>query len=113
MVAPLLRLSSSGCAWTNSSRGVSGMDAPYPRRRVGSRLFHLAAVNRNANGYYREMPQLTQARNGSRSRRRGEVLERALYEATLAELTEVGYGGPTGAGIAARRHARQAARERR
>jgi hypothetical protein len=27
----------------------------------------------------------------SRSRRRGEVLERALYEATLAELSQVGY----------------------
>ena len=59
------------------------------------------------------MPQLTQARNGSRSRRRGEVLERALYEATLAELTEVGYGGLTMEGIAARAHTGKAALYRR
>jgi AcrR family transcriptional regulator len=77
-------------------------------------LFHLAAVNRNANGYYREMPQLTQsAPTGSRSRRRGEVLERALYEATLAELTEAGYGGLTMEGIAARAHTGKAALYRR
>lgn len=31
--------------------------------------------------------------NCGRSRRRGDVLERALYEATLEELAEVGYGG--------------------
>ncbi|MGE2815546.1 TetR/AcrR family transcriptional regulator [Mycobacterium heidelbergense] len=59
------------------------------------------------------MPQLTPARNGSRSRRRGEVLERALYEATLAELTEVGYGGLTMEGIAARAHTGKAALYRR
>ena len=59
------------------------------------------------------MPQLTQARDGSRSRRRGEVLERALYEATLAELTEVGYGGLTMEGIAARAHTGKAALYRR
>jgi AcrR family transcriptional regulator len=77
-------------------------------------VFHLAAVNRNANGYYREMPQLTQsAPTGSRSRRRGEVLERALYEATLAELTEAGYGGLTMEGIAARAHTGKAALYRR
>jgi AcrR family transcriptional regulator len=77
-------------------------------------LFHLAAVSRNANGYYREMPQLTQsAPTGSRSRRRGEVLERALYEATLAELTEAGYGGLTMEGIAARAHTGKAALYRR
>jgi AcrR family transcriptional regulator len=76
-------------------------------------LFHLAAVNRNADGYYRVMAQLTPARNGSRSRRRGEVLERALYEATLAELTEVGYGGLTMEGIAARAHTGKAALYRR
>ncbi|MEB3981264.1 TetR/AcrR family transcriptional regulator [Mycobacterium sp. 663a-19] len=58
------------------------------------------------------MPQLTQ-KNGSRSRRRGEVLERALYEATLAELTEVGYGGLTMEGIAARAHTGKAALYRR
>jgi AcrR family transcriptional regulator len=51
--------------------------------------------------------------NGSRSRRRGEVLERALYEATLAELGEVGYGGLTMEGIAARAHTGKAALYRR
>ena len=71
-------------------------------------------MDRNANGYYREMPQLTQSTpNGSRSRRRGEVLERALYEATLAELEEVGYGGLTMEGIAARAHTGKAALYRR
>jgi len=59
------------------------------------------------------MPQLTQDRSGIRSRRRGEVLERALYEATLAELAEVGYGGLTMEGIAARAHTGKAALYRR
>ena len=64
-------------------------------------------------GYYREMPQLTQDRSSTRSRRRGEVLERALYEATLAELAEVGYGGLTMEGIAARARTGKAALYRR
>ena len=77
-------------------------------------MYYLAAVNRNADGYYRKMPQLSQsAPNGSRSRRRGEVLERALYEATLAELAEAGYGGLTMEGIAARAHTGKAALYRR
>jgi AcrR family transcriptional regulator len=60
------------------------------------------------------MQQLTDAnQTGSRNRRRGEVLERALYEATLAELTEVGYGGLTMEGIAARAHTGKAALYRR
>ena len=60
------------------------------------------------------MSQLTHiAPKGSRSRRRGEVLERALYEATLAELAEVGYGGLTMEGIAARAHTGKAALYRR
>lgn len=60
------------------------------------------------------MSQLTKAQSGgNRSRRRGEVLERALYEATLAELTEVGYGGLTMEGIAARAHTGKAALYRR
>ena len=68
----------------------------------------------NADGYYRQMPQLSQtAPKRSRSRRRGEVLERALYEATLAELTEVGYGGLTMEGIAARAQTGKAALYRR
>nr|WP_232070766.1 TetR/AcrR family transcriptional regulator [Mycobacterium lacus] len=49
----------------------------------------------------------------NRSRRRGEVLERALYEATLAELTSVGYGGLTMEGIAARARTGKAALYRR
>lgn len=60
------------------------------------------------------MPQLTPpAPADVRSRRRGEVLERALYQATLAELTEVGYGGLTMEGIAARAHTGKAALYRR
>ncbi|WP_077102623.1 TetR/AcrR family transcriptional regulator [Mycobacterium terramassiliense] len=59
------------------------------------------------------MSQLTQDRSGTRRRRRGEVLERALYEATLAELAEVGYGGLTMEGIAARAHTGKAALYRR
>jgi AcrR family transcriptional regulator len=49
----------------------------------------------------------------TRSRRRGEVLEHALYEATLAELAEVGYGGLTMEGIAARARTGKAALYRR
>ncbi|OBK13847.1 TetR/AcrR family transcriptional regulator [Mycobacterium asiaticum] len=49
----------------------------------------------------------------SRRRRRGEVLERALYAATLAELTSVGYGGLTMEGIAARAQTGKAALYRR
>ncbi|HTY33653.1 TetR/AcrR family transcriptional regulator [Mycobacterium sp.] len=59
------------------------------------------------------MPQLTKDRSNTRSRRRGEVLERALYEATLAELAEVGYGGLTMEGIAARAQTGKAALYRR
>src|SRR6516165_4758857 len=60
------------------------------------------------------MAQLTQAnRSSSQSRRRGQVLERALYEATLAELADVGYGGLTMEGIAARAHTGKAALYRR
>lgn len=49
----------------------------------------------------------------NRSRRRGEVLERALYTATLAELASVGYGGLTMEGIAARAQTGKAALYRR
>ncbi|MEE6137433.1 TetR/AcrR family transcriptional regulator [Mycobacterium sp. 050128] len=60
------------------------------------------------------MPQATEtAPTGIRSRRRGEVLERALYEATLAELAQVGYGGLTMEGIAARAQTGKAALYRR
>lgn len=51
--------------------------------------------------------------NPNRSRRRGEVLERALYAATLAELAAVGYGGLTMEGIAARAQTGKAALYRR
>src|ERR1700761_2236131 len=53
------------------------------------------------------------APRAGRSRRRGEVLERALYDATLAELAAVGYGGLTMEGIAARAHTGKAALYRR
>jgi len=60
------------------------------------------------------MPQGTRTTpSASRSRRRGEVLERALYSATLAELAAVGYGGLTMEGIAARAHTGKAALYRR
>ncbi|EUA50349.1 transcriptional regulator, TetR family protein [Mycobacterium xenopi 3993] len=45
---------------------------------------------------------MAQQTKAVRSRRRGEVLENALYDATLAELSAVGYGGLTMEGIAAR-----------
>ncbi|CAM3126128.1 TetR family transcriptional regulator [Mycobacterium intermedium] len=60
------------------------------------------------------MPQLTATKpRAGRSRRRGEVLERALYTATLAELADVGYGRLTMEGIAARAHTGKAALYRR
>jgi AcrR family transcriptional regulator len=60
------------------------------------------------------MAQLTRTTStANRSRRRGEVLERALYEATLAELAEVGYGRLTMEGIAARARTGKAALYRR
>ncbi|POX89308.1 TetR family transcriptional regulator [Mycobacterium kansasii] len=59
------------------------------------------------------MAQPTHDRSNVRSRRRGEVLERALYAATLAELAAVGYGGLTMEGIAARAHTGKAALYRR
>lgn len=58
-------------------------------------------------------PQARTAPDCTRSRRRGKVLERALYEATLAELAAVGYGGLTMEGIAARAHTGKAALYRR
>lgn len=48
-----------------------------------------------------------------RSRRRGEALEHALYDATLEELEDVGYGGLTMEGIAARARTGKAALYRR
>ncbi len=59
------------------------------------------------------LPLSDTAQSGIRSRRRGEVLEHALYEATLAELAAVGYGGLTMEGIAARAHTGKAALYRR
>ena len=46
-------------------------------------------------------------------RRRGKELEDALYDATLAELAAVGYGGLTMEGIAARARTGKAALYRR
>ena len=48
-----------------------------------------------------------------RTRRRGKELEDALYDATLAELASVGYGGLTMEGIAARARTGKAALYRR
>jgi AcrR family transcriptional regulator len=48
-----------------------------------------------------------------RTRRRGKELEDALYDATLAELAAVGYGGLTMEGIAARARTGKAALYRR
>jgi AcrR family transcriptional regulator len=59
------------------------------------------------------MSQVTEAAPPCSRRRRGEVLERALYEATLAELSDVGYGRLTMEGIAARAHTGKAALYRR
>ena len=49
----------------------------------------------------------------NRTRRRGKELEDALYDATLAELATVGYGGLTMEGIAARARTGKAALYRR
>lgn len=49
----------------------------------------------------------------SGSRRRGEALERAIFDATLSELAEVGYGGLTVEGVAARARTGKAAIYRR
>ncbi len=65
---------------------------------------------RNASDYYRSMAEQPTA---VRSRRRGQELERALYEATLAELATVGYAGLTMEGIAARARTGKAALYRR
>ena len=48
-----------------------------------------------------------------RTRRRGKQLEDALYDAALAELAAVGYGGLTMEGIAARARTGKAALYRR
>lgn len=61
-------------------------------------------------GYYRRMGEQTAI---VRTRRRGKQLEDALYDATLAELAAVGYGGLTMEGIAARARTGKAALYRR
>lgn len=65
---------------------------------------------RNAGDYYQGM---VQQRTAVRSRRRGRELEHALYDAALAELAAVGYGGLTMEGIAARAKTGKAALYRR
>ena len=60
--------------------------------------------------YYRRMAEQTAT---VRTRRRGKQLEDALYDATLAELAAVGYGGLTMEGIAARARTGKAALYRR
>src|SRR6201992_3847700 len=67
-------------------------------------------AERHVAGYYRQMGQQTAT---VRTRRRGKQLEDALYDATLAELAAVGYGGLTMEGIAARARTGKAALYRR
>ena len=55
---------------------------------------------------------MAQSTAGTR-RRRGDSLEKALYEATLAELTDLGYSGLTMDGIASRARTGKAALYRR
>lgn len=62
------------------------------------------------NVYYCRM---TETPAPTRSRRRGAVLEHALYTATVAEMTEVGYAGLTMEGVAARARTGKAAVYRR
>jgi AcrR family transcriptional regulator len=64
---------------------------------------------RNVNVYYR----VVSATDTARSRRRGAELEHALYEATVRELAESGYGRLTMEGIAARAQTGKAAVYRR
>lgn len=56
---------------------------------------------------------MAQQMAAKRSRRRGDELEHALYAATLAELTELGYGRLSMEGIAARARTGKAALYRR
>ena len=73
-----------------------------------------AAILGERDSYYRGMPQaIRNASTEIRRRRRGAVLERALFDATLAELAEVGYGGLTMEGIATRAQTGKAALYRR
>ena len=68
------------------------------------------AAIENVVDYYQQMPQLSDRSQGSsRKRRRGEELERALYEATLAVLAEDGYMGLTMDRVAARARTGKAA----
>lgn len=64
----------------------------------------------NVNVYYRGMSATDET---VRSRRRGAELERAIYDAVLAELDEVGYGRLTIEGVAARARTGKAALYRR
>jgi AcrR family transcriptional regulator len=61
-------------------------------------------------GYYRSVEEESKP---VRSRRRGAALEHALYDATLAELEDMGYGGLTMEGIAGRARTGKAALYRR
>jgi AcrR family transcriptional regulator len=63
-----------------------------------------------SNGYHRSVGEQLKP---VRSRRRGEALEHALYDAALEELEDVGYGGLTMEGIAARARTGKAALYRR
>jgi AcrR family transcriptional regulator len=64
----------------------------------------------NVNVYYRVVSATVDT---TRSRRRGAELENALYEATVRELAETGYGRLTMEGVAARARTGKAAVYRR
>jgi AcrR family transcriptional regulator len=81
---------------------------------------HLDAVNASTTSghYYLDVAQragMTTAvsRDTVRGRRRGQALEHAVFAAALAELTELGYGGLSMEGIAARAGTGKAALYRR
>jgi AcrR family transcriptional regulator len=83
-----------------------------------SRSGRLRAQVGNASGYYLGVAQragttTAVSRDTARGRRRGQALEHAVYAATLAELTELGYGRLSMEGIAARAGTGKAALYRR
>ena len=89
-----------------------------PRRHRVVAKRSLRAPVGNASGYYLGVAQragmtTTVSRDTVRGRRRGQALEHAVYAATLAELTELGYGGLSMEGIAARAGTGKAALYRR
>ncbi|MBY0441549.1 MAG: TetR/AcrR family transcriptional regulator [Mycobacteriaceae bacterium] len=77
-----------------------------------AKLVRKLRPGRNGSGYSGTVPHDSEPAPKA-TRRRGETLERALYQAALDELTAVGYGDLTMEGIAARAHTGKAALYRR